>query len=73
MKTIYLREKKSGNFEFSNKENATLAFKTQKSFKEFYKSRYRYGKIIKSTYSKSQTYFSDVQEAIDFIKKNNIF
>ena len=36
MKTIYLREKKSGNYEFSNRENHTHKFKTQKEFREWY-------------------------------------
>ena len=67
---IYLREKRSGNFEISNKENSTIKFKTQKAFKEWYKNNYRYGKIIKATYSRSQTYFNSAQEVINFIKKN---
>jgi len=81
MKTIYLREKKSGNFELSNKLEATHKFKTQKEFKEWYKPEYwsrRYGQkhykaIVKATYSQSQTYFSNADEVLTFIKKNNIF
>lgn len=68
MKTIYLREKKSGNFEFSTKENATLRFNTKKAFKEWFESHPKhqsrcfsktthYGYIVKATYSQSQTYF----------------
>lgn len=66
---IYLREKRSGNFEISNKENSTIRFKTYKSFKEWYKDNYRHGKIIKAIYRKSQTYFSNADEFLNFIKK----
>lgn len=70
---IYLREKRSGNFEISNKENSTVQFKTQKSFKAWYdlngQSYFGKGKIIKATYSRSQAYFANAQEVIDFIKK----
>jgi len=72
MKTIYLRQKRSGNFEFSNRQEATEKFTTKKSFIDFTKSIYD-GKIIKATYRMSQTYFYNGTEAYDFIKKNNIF
>ena len=84
MKTIYLREKKSGNFEFSYKEEATHKFRTQKAFKEFYNNSRRYysgsgrfqkyfGYIVKATYSQAQTYFNTPEEVLEYIKKNNIF
>lgn len=68
---IYLREKRSGNFELSNKEEATIKFKTQKAFKEWYVKKIGYSqRIIKTTYRKSQTYFTSSIEVIGFIKKN---
>ena len=78
MGTIYLRQKRSGNYEFSNKDNYTHKFKTQKSFKEFYENNlkrrnYSGNKIIKACYSRSQTYFYDCQEVLTFIKKHRIF
>ena len=77
MKTIYLRQKRSGNYEFSTKLNATHSFKTQKAFKEWYNNERpsRYGKcsIIKATYRLSQTYFCNAEEVLAYIKKNNIF
>lgn len=59
MKTIYLREKKSGNFEFSNRKQANLKFSTKKEFKKWFDEQHRYysGRIIKATYSRSQTYY----------------
>lgn len=57
MKTIYLRQKKSGNFEFSNKKEATISFKTKKDFREWFESL-RYDKLIKATYRKSQVYYN---------------
>lgn len=56
MKTIYIREKRSGNFEFASRENATLKFKTKKEFKQWFEEL-RYGRLIKATYRFSQTYF----------------
>ena len=65
---IYLREKRTGNFEISDKENATDKFKTQKAFKLQFND-YSVGRIIKAKYSKSQTYFGSVAEFLQFIKK----
>ena len=79
MKIIYLRQKKSGNFEITeDSKKATHKFKTQKSFREWYEGEYdrkgqiscRTGKIIKATYRLSQTYFYSAQEVIDHCKKN---
>ena len=64
---IYLRKKTSGNFEISDKENATEKFKTQKAFKLQFND-YSVGKIIKAKYSRSQTYFGTVAEFLKFIK-----
>lgn len=87
MKTIYLRQKNSGNFEVSNKQEATHSFKTKKELISFFDGEYTdsetineltgkplrkrishpktSGKIIKATYSQSQTYFSS---GLDFYK-----
>jgi len=59
MKTIYIREKRSGNYEFSNRAEATHKFKSKKTFKKWFDNccgGYR-GKLIKATYSRSQVYF----------------
>ncbi len=40
MKTVYLREKKSGNFEVSNRKEATHTFKTKKDLVEFFDGKY---------------------------------
>lgn len=85
--TIYLREKKSGNFEVSTKTEATHKFKSKKSLKTFFdgetelkvindngkkvlrkvrvSSPETNGKIIKNTYSRSQTYYESGE---DFLK-----
>jgi len=39
MKTIYLREKRSGNYEFSNRKKATLKFTTKKALREFWENK----------------------------------
>ncbi len=68
---IYLREKKSGNFEFTTKDNATHTFSSIDELKEWYDSRTKAfnqpsarwnGKLIKATYKQSQTYFYRFEE-----------
>ena len=66
MKTLNLREKKSGNFEITTKENATHTFKTKKSLVNFYANLGR-SKVIKATYRLSQVYFSNVNELLGFL------
>ncbi len=82
MKTIYLKELRSGNFEISNKEEASHKFATQKAFKEFYRPSFGSGSgrfqktfraLIKASYRMSQTYFMNADEAILYFKKNQIF
>jgi hypothetical protein len=82
MKTIYIKELRSGNFEISNKKEATHSFKTQKAFREFYKPTFysgagrfqkTFGALIKASYKMSQTYFTTADEALAYFKKNNIF
>ena len=82
MKTIYLKELRSGNFEISNKKEATHKFATQKAFKEFYRPSFRrgsgrfqktFGALIKASYRLSQTYFITADEAILYFKKNQTF
>jgi len=65
---IYLREKRTGNFEISNKQDCTHKYKTQKAFREDFHNN-SVGRIIKAKYSKSQTYFGSVAEFLQFIKK----
>ena len=66
MKTIYLREKRSGNFEITTKENATHSFNTKKHLVEFY-SQLGSKRIVKATYRLAQTYFSSVNELLLFV------
>jgi len=71
MKTIYLKQKRSGNFELTNKKNSTHKFNTKKNALSFWNENmkgYSAKKIIKATYRKSQTYFSTVEELLNFIK-----
>jgi len=78
MKIIYLREKRSGNFEFSNRENHTHKFNTWTGLEAWYNqdrkldSLYsgRTGQVIKAEYRKSQTYFDSFAELKTFIKKS---
>lgn len=71
MKTIYLRELKSGNFEISNKKEGTVKFKTQKEIRAFFGTLWS-RKVIKARYRLSQTYFAGPEEFITFIKKNGL-
>lgn len=82
MKTIYLKELRSGNFEISNKKEATHKFPTQKAFREFYNPKFLSGTghyqktfraLIKASYRLSQTYFITADEAILYFKKNQTF
>jgi len=54
---IYIRTKRSGNFEFSNKKNADLKFKTKREFKNWFIDNMGTGRLIKATYTQSQTYY----------------
>jgi len=78
MKTLGLKELRSGNFEIvKNLKDANYKFKTQKSFITWYKpqinfSRYAKQKhfkcIVKARYSQIQTYFMASGEVIKFWK-----
>lgn len=72
MKTIYLRQKRSGNFEFSDKRESTHKFNSKKALLEFWNKNmngYFAKKVIKATYSRSQTYFDNFNEFWNNIKK----
>ena len=56
---IYIRTKKSGNFEFSNKKNADLKFKTKREFEKWFRTSMGRGSFIKATYTQSQTYYAN--------------
>ena len=74
MKTIYLRQKRSGNYELSNRKNHTSKFTTWKSLSAWYNDLYygrRTGRIIKAEYRLTQTYFNTFEELKTFIKKAN--
>jgi len=68
MKTIYLRQKRSGNFELSTRENHTHKFTTWKALHAWFNDLYR-GRVIKAQYRLSQTYFNSFDELKTFIKK----
>jgi hypothetical protein len=70
MNTIYLRQKRSGNYELSNRKNHTHKFTTWKALKEFFDTIY-FGRIIKAEYRLTQTYFNTFDELKTFIKKAN--
>lgn len=83
MKTIYLRKLKSGNYELSNKKDATEKFNTKKALKEFFESlknkttnvwdrhyqEFKPCRIVKAKYSQTQTYFESFTELYNYIKK----
>ncbi len=74
MKTIYLRQKRSGNYELSNRKNHTSKFTTWKALSAWYNDLYygrRTGRIIKAEYRLNQTYFNTFDELKTFIKKAN--
>ena len=71
MKTIYLREKKSGNFEIEtgkfNQAEHTHKFKTWTALQDFYQKLYG-SKIIKAEYSRSTIYFNSFNQLKALIK-----
>jgi len=74
MKPIYLRQKRSGNFELSTRENHTHKFTTWKALRAWYDDLYfgrRTNRVIKAQYRLSQTYFNSFDELKTFIKKAN--
>ena len=78
MKMIYLRKKRSGNFEFSNQKDSNHKFKTKKDLKIFwYKNlvcnswRGNPSRMIKTTYRLSQVYFSSFNHFWTEIKRQN--
>ena len=70
MKPIYLRQKRSGNFELSTRENHTHKFTTWKAMRTWFYTLYS-TRVIKFEYRLSQTYFNSFDELKTFIKKAN--
>jgi hypothetical protein len=68
MKAIYLRQKRSGNFELSTRENHTHKFTTWKALHAWFNDLYN-SRVIKAEYRLSQTYFNSFDELKTFIKK----
>ena len=71
MKPIYLRQKESGNFELSNRENHTHKFTTWKALNAWFNDSVNDlygGRVIKAEYRLSQTYFNSFDELKTFIK-----
>ena len=71
MRTVYFRQKKSGNFELSNKNEYTIKFNTIIKMSNWFNNSYSYPDtrfnkgyraVIKSTYRLSQTYCRNFQE-----------
>ncbi len=78
MRTIYLRQKKSGNYEIADRKTATVKFTTKKALQEFWQntienqpSYLRYKdrkKIVKQTYRLSQTYYNSFADFYKTVK-----
>lgn len=71
MRTIYLKEKKSGNFEITDKNKATVKFNRKSDLQEFWDriSKRRFGgKIIKAKYQMSNSYFYCFDELYNSVK-----
>jgi len=65
---IYLRRKRTGNYELTNEDNATEKV-AKKNFVKWYNKNRCGGRIIKATYRKSQTYFASAEEVLKFVNK----
>jgi len=63
---IYLKQLKSGNWKKSNHFDYDIILELDE-LEEWWKNKT--GKVIKATYSQSQTYYKDCQE---FITKNKL-
>ena len=63
---IYLKQLKSGNWKKSDLWNYDIVLEVDE-LEEWWKKKT--GKVIKATYSQSQTYYKDCQE---FITKNKL-
>ena len=84
MKTIFLKQLKSGNYKLSNETDFTISFDNQSQFVDWYikningtsSGRRSVGsRIIKATYRMSQTYFTPAiygkeKAAMEVIKFN---
>lgn len=84
MKTIFLKQLKSGNYKLSNETDFTISFDNQSQFVDWYmkningtsSGRRSIGsRVIKATYRLSQTYFmpaiyGGTKGALDVIKFN---
>jgi hypothetical protein len=70
MKTIYLKQKRSGNFELTTPENSTNELNTPEEVISFFRTMYG-KKVIKATYRLAQTYFSGPAELIYFFTDEN--
>lgn len=79
MKTIYLKKKRSGNYEISNRKDFTVKFNKVNEFTTWFNNSLRNEKtttwckanrsfkkaqVIKSYYSQSQTYFNSAKELV---------
>lgn len=74
MRTIYIKEKRTGNFEFSTKKEATHTFKTKKEFEKYFYQMYSFGRaMIKATYRLSQTYYTKYEFDLVWSKAKNIY
>jgi hypothetical protein len=78
MKTVYLREKNSGNWEICSKEDhltknqndnkSMCKFNTKKGAEKFWSWIYQSKRVVKAKYRLSQTYFNSFEEFYSFIK-----
>ena len=69
--TIFIRKKRSGNFEFTNEKSATHVFFSTSEFKAWFENL-KFGKLIKAAYSRSQTYFNpdEFENVLKYAEKN---
>jgi hypothetical protein len=82
MKTIFIKKVKSGNYKITNENDFTEKLSNENEIENFFSriqnestntydrfyGRMKKAKLIKASYSQSQTYFSDAKELIKFNK-----
>ena len=70
--TIYLRKLRSGNYRITNANDYDLKFESRSKFESFF-STLRFQRIIKATYSQSQTYCKTIDEVYKIQLQNNYY
>jgi len=85
MKTIYLKRKRSGNYEISTRKDFTVKFNKISELNGWFNSVlskektnvwdkrnrvFKISQVIKVTYSRSNTFFNSTNDLINFNEKN---